>query len=178
MIVDAEHLGLVYRAAQLKYIRTAIGGTGARRRAGRFNRPDHLAVYVTTDVQTAFAEYQQNNPNRPRPCGIVSIDLQVRGLLDLRSISVGDPADFNHWRADWKAARDAFYRGDSTADCPSWRCYDVALREKCSGIIYPSTRSGGTNIVYYQEYASFSDLRIDPIDPANEIRDLVKNGVA
>lgn len=162
----AEISGLVlYRAVSLTYLRTAMSPKGARLRAGRFNRLDCAAHYLSGEPETAYAEFQQGNPE-PTPCGIVAVRVTATDLIDLidPGVALADP--WTNWTAPWEKGL-----SDPAYTPPSWLCCDLALEEEVSGIVFPSqARSGGINYVLYPEDATAGCLRMEVIDPAGVIK--------
>lgn len=170
MIVHPPYDGLVYRACAMEYYRAAYGGKGSRLRAGRFNRAGEPAVYMATDLLTAYAEFQRSEIGNPQPCAMIAARLQIRNLIDLMGDLGSCHPDLRAWNTDWEEARDDLALGVSTATCPSWRCKDLAVAAHRAGFIYPSAfNPGGRNIVYYPEDATAGDVTLTVIDDRGAI---------
>lgn len=157
----------MYRATSLQYYSTALATIGARKVAGRFNRYGQSALYLSFEPETALAEYWNGNT---RPAVTIPIKFSSDRLVDLRAGTSGMDAHWQDWQCAWKDARELFDNGDTTADCPSWRCFDDAIKRKLNGIVYPSQKHAkGTNLVLFPEHATLKTWSYTPVDPGNEI---------
>lgn len=173
MIVKSEVVGTIYRASALQYFGTAFNALGSRLGKGRFDRPGITALYLALELETAYSEFQGGRALTPRPCAIMTGTITARHLLDLTlDLRDCDP-DIQAWNCDWEAAAAAHAVDptSSAADCASWRCGDLVIKEKLAGVYYPSTkRVGGLNLAIFVDHATVGDFRLDPHDPLNEIR--------
>ena len=68
-----------FRMLTPKWAHAPTSGAGAALHGGRANRPGFDAVYVSTEAQTAIAEYQQLSPLMP-PGNLVSFEISI-GLV-------------------------------------------------------------------------------------------------
>lgn len=161
-------VGSAYRALSLRYYRTPFSAKGARLYAGRFNRVGTSALYLAFEQETALSEYHRTGPKRP--CVIVTALIEASNLIDLTGDLSALSSDWREWHCDWEAARDALAGGNTTADCPSWRCGDLAIAANCAGIVFPSYQhSGGRNVVLFEEDCPGGSLKVSLVDPLREI---------
>lgn len=160
--------GVAYRATSLKYCKWGLSPAGSRQRAGRFNRHDRSAIYLSLEPETALAEYFGSDPHRPAV--VLPVQLEVTDVIDITGRLGRWPAKWRRWQDDWTAARDAIEAG-LDSDCASWQCGDEVIERNCKGIIFPSmVKSGGTNIVVFPEHAVGGVECCKIQDPAGEIR--------
>lgn len=123
-----------------------LSGEGAARNGGRWNAKNTPALYLSADLTTSVAEYQQDIGARPGT--FCAYDIRMDGILDLtRSevlASVGiDPAQLH---APWKTIL-LVHRGIP----PGWRIAERLIGLGANGVLAPSVRSvGGTNLVLWR----------------------------
>lgn len=163
MKLDNFGARIVYRAVSLQYARWAHSAKGSRLRAGRFNWVDLSANYFALEPETAYLEYQQENPE-PLPVVIIGFNIEAQDVLDLRGPhGLGSP--FTNWEDDWKDA--ALKLAPS---CPSWDCTRELFKKNGTGLIYPSRANPkGNNIVVFPEDATSGKLTTKVIDPKGDI---------
>jgi len=70
-----------FRMLTPKWAHAPTSGIGAALHGGRANRRGIDAVYVSTEAQTAIAEYQQLSPLMP-PGTLVSFEISVGPIVD------------------------------------------------------------------------------------------------
>lgn len=148
----------VYRAVSLQFLRWVQSPKGSRIGAGRFNPVTTSAAYYAFDAGTAYAEVQQGAVE-PLPLAIVAFEVSAKRLLDLRGKAY-KKAPLSGWQDDWHAAQEG-----RAPTCPSWEVTKLALKENCSGIIYPSTQGAGTCLVLFPEDGTAGSFKIDVLDP-------------
>lgn len=74
---------VVYRVHQPKWAFAPISGAGAGSHGGRANRPGVNALYLSLQLETALAEYQQLDALLP-PGLMVSYKLSLDVIVDFR----------------------------------------------------------------------------------------------
>lgn len=136
---------VAWRVVSPRWMHAPLSGDGAARHGGRWNRPGQRALYLSEQVETAFAEYQQELGVRPG--AFMAFRIEGATLADLAS-SAGqrewgvEPADLV---AAWKAL--AWVEG---AEPATWRLAD-RLSPAHPGVRVPSVQySGGTNLVLWR----------------------------
>lgn len=147
MILRQLSGGIAYfRLLSPAYAHMPLSGMGAAVKGGRFNRPTQEALYLAGDVQTAAAEYQQDNPWL-QPGVLCSYSVDGLRVADL---SVG--YDSKNWSplwiqhaVDWRAI--VFNLGKIP---PTWFMADQVVAAGLDGIVFPSKANpGGLNLVVY-----------------------------
>jgi RES domain-containing protein len=71
----------LYRIHNPRWAYLPTSGAGAAKHGGRANRPGVEALYLSSDVDTALAEYQQAAPVLP-PGTIVSYTVSLSKIAD------------------------------------------------------------------------------------------------
>lgn len=156
--VDAR----VWRILSPRWAHAPLSGEGAARNGGRWNRPGTKALYLSEQVETAFAEYQQEIGVRPGT--FVVYDLKAEDLADLT-----DAASLNalaiserELRCPWKSI--AWVDGETP---PTWALAD-RLEPDHPGVRVPSVPyAGGTNIVLWR-WNDPGAPQIKALDPLGE----------
>ena len=142
-----------YRVMAPRWAHAPTSGGGAARNGGRLNRPGVEALYLSTDIATALAEYQQNEKLVP-PGTIAPFHVTIGQVVDFRSgyDETWDPI-WQEIHCEWKA----LWLLDGIAP-PSWDISDLVREKKIAGIYYPSARlRGGTNFVIYADLLATGD---------------------
>ena len=140
-----------------------MSGEGAARHGGRWNRPGDATLYFSEEIETAFAEYQQELGARPGT--FVAYDVVGARVADLtRSASLAELAvDAGELAAAWKEM--AFI--DKT-DPPTWRLAD-RLRPDFHGVRVASVRyPTGGNLVLWRWNVSDAPT-VSYLDPRGEL---------
>ena len=137
--------GRFWRIVSPRWSHDPLSGQGAARHGGRWNRPGTPALYLSHEVETAFAEYQQELGTRPgtfvayEVTSATVFDLTDPATADALGVAAGDLA------APWKEL--AFVR---RLDPPGWLTAD-RLGAAADGLLVPSVqRSGGVNLVLWR----------------------------
>jgi RES domain-containing protein len=73
-----------YRVHTPRWAHAPLSGAGAASHGGRANRPGVAALYLSLQLETALAEYQQLSPLMP-PGLMVSYTMQLGPVIDLGS---------------------------------------------------------------------------------------------
>jgi RES domain-containing protein len=137
--------GQWWRVLVPKWAHDPLSGKGAALYGGRFNAAGDEALYLSGDVATAVAEYQ--NMIMARPGTFCVYELDVAGVVDAM-----DGAARRAWRirsgdltADWRAPA---ARGGQPL---SWRLAKRLVAASAAGLRYPSLRRpGGVNLVLWR----------------------------
>jgi RES domain-containing protein len=85
----------LYRVHQPKWSFAPTSGAGAGTYGGRANRPGVNALYLSLELETALAEYQQNDALLP-PGLMVSYSVTIDPIVDFRGGFTSD------WDALWQ----------------------------------------------------------------------------
>ncbi|MBY4947676.1 RES family NAD+ phosphorylase [Cupriavidus respiraculi] len=136
----------LYRIVVPRWSHAPTSGADAASKGGRFNRPGQEALYLSTSVGTAVAEYRQHAALL-RPGTIVTFLVSSLRVVDF---SAGFVAGrwiglWAEYACNWRQM--AFEHGIAP---PCWTLSDMALEAGAAGILFPSTvDEGGTNLVLY-----------------------------
>ena len=153
-----------YRLNTPKYSSTPTSGAGAALRGGRLNRPGVEALYLSQDVGTATAEFQQQSALLA-PAMLVSYRVKAQRVVDFQAgfTAVWDPLwqDFN---CDW---RKMVY--NLKVEPPTWVLSDMVMAAGGQGVLFPSAaRSGGVNLVLYHSMLTGAD-QLEANDPRGDL---------
>lgn len=149
-----------FRANKPEWAYAPLSGAGAAKAGGRFNRQGIEALYLSLEKLTALDEYQQMQPSLP-PCTLCQYALGIRGMVDLRQLSHGDPwdASWQLWMTDWRAE---WFNKRVTPI--TWMLGDMVMEQGYKGIIFPSVvHAGGTNLVVFKDMLEPDD-RLEVFD--------------
>jgi RES domain-containing protein len=126
-----------YRGHDPQWAFTPLSGEGAAVGGGRFNPKGVPALYLAATVDGAIVEMTQGFARRMQPLTMVSYDVDVADILDLRTSAGRRAADVE--LADMSCAwRDDLANGREPA---SWRIAN-RLRQIAAGILVPSFANG------------------------------------
>ncbi|MDC8013645.1 RES family NAD+ phosphorylase [Tahibacter soli] len=165
MIVTAiDESWPLFRAHTPRWSSQPLSGAGAALHGGRLNRPGVHALYLALGQATAIAEYQQDEMLMP-PCMLVAYRARIASVVDFRA---GYAPGVWHplWQdidCNWRSL--AFLE---EIDPPTWDLCDQVLAAGHSGILFPSQKSEGVNLVLYLD-ALRPDDRIEVIDPRGDL---------
>lgn len=125
-----------------------LSGEGAAQQGGRFNRPGLSTLYLSSDVPTAQAEYQQEKALMP-PATVAAYIVTLARVVDLSAgYQVGDwGLEWEDWSCDWRSL--AF---DLNIEPPSWVLGDLVRATGASGVLFPSLKrvvSDALNLAIY-----------------------------
>lgn len=154
-----------FRMLTPKWAHAPTSGAGAALYGGRVNRPGIDAVYVSTDAQTAIAEYQQLSPLMP-PGTLVSFEISIGPIIDFTGGYSPDGWDplWNDFSNDW---RNLWF--DKKIEPASWILGDMALTAAAKGILFRSNvRTDGINLVLYPSALTTGDI-LKTYDPAHAL---------
>jgi RES domain-containing protein len=154
---------VVYRVHQPKWSFAPTSGAGAGTYGGRANRPGVNALYLSLELETALAEYQQLDALLP-PGLMVSYNLSIAPLVDFRGGYTSDwDALWQDFYCDWRNMH--FNQG---IEPPSWVIGDLVLTAGAKGIMFNSSITGGANLVIYTDALTGADA-INAHDPNNDL---------
>lgn len=155
--------GRYWRIVSPRWAHDPLNGEGAARHGGRWNRPGDAALYLSQEIETAFAEYQQELGVRPGTFAAFDvISAAVADLGDGRTLAALDiaPADLI---CPWKQI--AFV--DKVAP-PTWLICD-RLRGEVDGLRVPSTQyASGFNLVLWR-WNTDGAPSVSVLDPQGEL---------
>jgi RES domain-containing protein len=109
-----------------------LSGDGAARNGGRWNPKGIPALYLSADLTTAVAEYEQDIGIRPGT--FCAYDVRVDGVLDLTSPDVPRPLGIDPAKryAPWKTILLVRRRVP-----PGWRIADTLIGLGANGVLVP-----------------------------------------
>ncbi len=157
--------GVGFRMLTPRWAFAPTSGTGAAQQGGRANRRGVDAVYMSTDAQTALAEYQQLSPLMP-PGTLVSFEINVGPIIDFSSgyNPVEWDSLWNDFNCDW---RNLWF--DKRIEPPSWILGDMVVAAAAKGLLFKSNiRAGGINLVLYPSTFTNEDS-LTAYDPAHTL---------
>lgn len=154
---------VAYRALTPKWGHAPTSGAGAGQHGGRANRPGVEALYLSLELPTALAEYQQVDSLLP-PGLMVTYCLAVDVVVDFRGgFTRRWPMIWQDFYCDWRALH--FNEG---IEPPSWVIGDQVLAAGAKGILYASSITAGTNVVLYNQALTAQD-KLVPYDPQDAL---------
>jgi len=137
---------VAYRVHNPKWAFAPTSGAGAGKHGGRANRPGVNAIYLSLELETALAEYQQTDALL-EPALMASYRIRVGPVVDFRAgFANGWDALWQDFYCDWR--RLYFNEG---IEPPSWVIGDHVLAASAKGIMFRSIITGGTNLVLYND---------------------------
>lgn len=137
--------GRFWRIVSPRWSHDPLSGEGAARHGGRWNAPGQRALYLSLEIETAFAEYQQELGTRPGT--FIAYDVTAARIVDLRQDAGRREARLVEadMAAPWKHI--AWVQKREPA---SWTAA-LALAGRADGAIVPSIqREGGSNLVLWR----------------------------
>lgn len=143
----------LFRAHTPQWASAPLSGAGAAKQGGRLNRPGVNALYLAASDVTAIAEYKQDCALIP-PLTLASYRAELASVVDFRDGYVPglwDPL-WQELNCNWR--RLIMLDG---VDPPSWSLSDMVLSAGHCGVLFPSTRSTGTNLVVYMDALGSKD---------------------
>jgi RES domain-containing protein len=150
-----------WRLMAPKWSYAPLSGAGSAVYGGRFNRRGQDALYTSSDLETALAEYGQDLPDRPGTfCRYDVLIDQIADLRDREKCAVFDVAR-GVLDCPWKKI--LLIDG---LDPPTWPVVDRLLDLDAVGALVPSQRrTAGYNLVLWQWDAN----KVKPFDPNNDL---------
>lgn len=154
-----------YRFNTPRWSYRPTSGAGAAKVGGRFNRPGVEALYLSRSVETASAEYQQDEPLMP-PGMLVTYRIALSEIVDFQKGYERQGWDelWADWHCQWRKL--ALYE---EVEPPSWLLGDLAIERGAKAILYPSTRlTNGINIVVFTQLLDDRD-ELSTYDPRSDL---------
>jgi RES domain-containing protein len=123
-----------WRVLAPRWAHAPLSGAGAARHGGRYNAPGTAALYLSEDLLTAIAEYEQELGIRPGTFCAYEVDVaDVVDLMDATTrTDVG--VTLEDLLAPWQEL--AFVRGEQP---PTWPLAQHLREGECAGARIPST---------------------------------------
>ena len=154
-----------YRFITPRWSHMPTSGAGAGRFGGRFNRPGIDAIYLSRHIETAAAEYQQDDPLIP-PGTFIAYRVVLSRVVDLQAGYIRGVWDelWSDWDCEWRKQM-----LHEQIEPPSWLLGDLAIEQGAKGIVFPSTRHpGGANVVVYSRRLEEGD-ELSAYDPRGDL---------
>jgi RES domain-containing protein len=135
-----------WRVLTPRWAHLPLSGEGAARNGGRWNPQAIPALYMSAELTTAVAEYEQDIGIRPGT--FCAYDVLMDGILDITQPMVQqalgiDPAELS---APWKTILLIEH-----LEPPGWRIARTLIAQGASGALVPSVLpAGGTNLVLWR----------------------------
>ena len=146
--------GRFWRVLAPRWAHEPLSGQGAARFGGRWNPKDVPALYMSAELTTAVAEYEQDLGIRPGT--FVAYDVDVAGIADLRA----SPIAFDPWKR--------FLLVDGRIP-PSWDLARELMDAGRAGALVPSAQQpGGTNLVLWR-WNDAPDRSVRALDPNRDL---------
>jgi RES domain-containing protein len=156
-----------YRGHDPQWALSPLSGEGARAKGGRFNPIGVPALYLGATIDTVIVEMTHGFAHRMQPLTMVSYDVDVEDILDLRTTTGQRAADVKladmacPWELDLAEGREP----------ASWRIAN-RLRKTAVGILVPSfanrARSDMYNLVLWQ-WGPDLPHRVTAYDPSGRL---------
>ncbi|MGF7209003.1 RES domain-containing protein [Skermanella aerolata] len=153
--------GTFIRVLTPRWAHRPLSGAGAALTGGRFNRIGQEALYLSADIETAWAEYQQIG-SIPRPGLVAGYTVEAGRIVDAtREPPLPDlgitPAGLG---CDWR------YRlRIEKREPPTWALADRLIESGGQGLLFRSAvRPGGVNIVLWKVASPAAVSVFDPHD--------------
>ncbi len=144
-----------------KWAHAPLSGAGAAVHGGRFNRKEQEALYMSSDLETALAEYSQDMSDRPGT--FCRYDVVINHIIDLRDRHNCGALGIATARLScpWKK----ILLIDKT-EPPTWPIIDSLLAFGAAGALVPSwRRPAGYNLVLWK----WGGNEVKAFDPNNDL---------
>lgn len=141
-----------------------MSGAGSAKNGGRFNRPGRHALYLSEEVETALAEYQQNMLRTPKPGMLVAYDVDMADMIDLTNPKTLSALKIDNkaFECSWKILRS---KGEPI---PTWDLAERLIADGVAGVRVPSfAAAGGVNVVLWNWRAPPNVATVS--DPNNDL---------
>jgi RES domain-containing protein len=153
-----------WRVLAPRWAHQPLSSEGAARHGGRWNAKGTPALYLSAELTTAVAEYEQDIGIRPGT--FCAYDLDVSGIVDLTSADVIATLGLNpaECREPWKSILLMEQRQP-----PGWRIAETLIEQGASGALVPSVQlAGGTNLVLWR-WNDVAGRTVVPLDPETDL---------
>ncbi len=152
--------GRFWRVHAPRWAHAPLSGLGVARYGGRWSPQGTAALYMSQDIATAVAEYEQELGIRPST--FCAYDVDVGGVLDLCQPEMLEALGIDPTLplAAWKTALLIERRRPS-----SWGLAERFMAAGMAGVLVPSTRlKGGINLVLWR-WNDDAARRVTALDP-------------
>lgn len=153
-----------WRILAPKWAYDPLSGQGAARFGGRFNPKGTPALYLSEEIDTAFAEYQQDLLVRPGT--FCAYQLDIAGIIDLcnpatrKAICIDEQILLSPWKEILLVQK---------RQPPTWELVVQLLKLGVTGVRVPSAqKQGGSNLVLWR-WNDDPSRRIKVLDPKHEL---------
>jgi len=153
-----------WRVLTPRWAHQPLSGEGAARNGGRWNPKGTQALYLSAELTTAVAEYEQDIGIRPGTfCAYEAVvdrvlDLTSADVLDL--LGVEPAARYAPWKTILLVDRRA---------PPGWRIAETLITLGAAGVLVPSIQmAGGTNLVLWR-WNDTPDRTVVALDPQTDL---------
>jgi RES domain-containing protein len=153
-----------WRVLTPRWAHRPLGGEGAGRHGGRWNPTGVPALYLSAELTTVVAEYEQDIGIRPGT--FCAYDVKVERILDLTSLDVLaaigiDPRErFAPWKTILLVERSV---------PPGWRVAETLISLGANGVLVPSVRlAGGTNLLLWR-WNDTPEREVVALDPQTDL---------
>jgi RES domain-containing protein len=153
-----------WRILAPKWAYDPLSGEGAARFGGRFNPKGTPALYLSEEIDTAFAEYQQDLLVRPGT--FCAYQLDVAGIIDLcnpatqAAIRIDEQILLSPWKEILLVQK---------RQLPTWGLVVQLLKLGVTGVRVPSAqKQGGVNLVLWR-WNDDPPRRVNVLDPKREL---------
>ncbi len=153
-----------WRILAPKWAYEPLSGEGAALFGGRFNPKGTPALYLSEEIDTAFAEYQQDLLVRPGT--FCAYQLDMAGIIDLCNPSVREAIRINEQilMSSWKEILLL-----QKLQPPTWDLVVQLLKLGVTGVRVPSAqKQGGVNLVLWR-WNDDPSHRVKVLDPKHEL---------
>ena len=162
-MAGTPHTRTFIRVLTPRWAHQPLSGAGAAITGGRFNRVGLEALYLSADVETAWAEYQQTG-SIPRPGLVAGYTVEAGTIAD--TTGDADLAALGTTRADLDCDWRYTLRIEKR-EPPTWVLADRLIAAGCQGLLFRSAvRPGGVNIVLWKTAAPAA---VSVFDPNNDL---------
>jgi RES domain-containing protein len=153
-----------WRVLAPRWAHEPLSGAGAALYGGRWNPRGVPALYMSIELTTAVAEYEQDLGIRPGT--FCAYDVMADDVLDLRDDAVLAACSINP--ADrfcaWKAILLIHHRSP-----PTWEIADRLIAAGASGVLFPSSEvNGGTNLALWR-WNDAPNRTVSALDPMRDL---------
>jgi RES domain-containing protein len=153
-----------WRILAPKWAYDPLSGEGAARFGGRFNPKATPALYLSEEIDTAFAEYQQDLLVRPGT--FCAYQLDVAGVIDLcnpatrAAIRINEQILLSPWKEILLVQK---------RQPPTWELVVQLLKLGVTGVRVPSAqKQGGVNLILWR-WNDNPSRRVKVLDPKHEL---------
>ena len=153
-----------WRVLAPRWAHAPLSGAGAARHGGRYNAPGTPALYLSEDLLTAIAEYEQELGIRPGT--FCAYDVEVADMIDLlqETSRAGLDVTMDDLLAPWQEI--AFVRGEQP---PTWTLARRLQQDGFAGARVPSAvLSSAANLVLWR-WNDGPDRRVIAHDPLGDL---------